>query len=699
MNIRTSSVLVFFVGVSALLAMAEAHSDLIVLRDGREYQGELIESDGEAVRFRVEGEARQYSKDEVVHIRLQKQRRWSAAETAADIDDAKLKAALGTQADAVRQTGAGTLTLHRNTSVTLESARTWTTRRREIVRILNEHGEDASIPSLTFHREAEEARILHGISVLPDGKVVHLRDTAIHTEFPHQRFPRYDSMVAWRFALPEGKPGTTLDFAYQVDRTSPLHDLPFSGEYRFGGVEPMRDLSVRIVTTPEVPLRWEVRNDAEGTVTHQREKANGQVIHTWTRAESPRLILEPQMPPLEDIVPRLVVSAETASWAELAERGHARVVEALEEQDIPALPEDVNPTVEAIWGFVSRAISENSVPVSAAGFSPGDLSQTLELRQGAPLDRTALLFAWLRAHQDQPVRWCWIRPREKGALGEQTPRLDGFDTPAVAVGEEGGRRILVLGDDLAAFGEPRARLGGSDCLLPGVGLLKLATPDPDWRGRDRSVSVQLDAEGTAEVEDRLICRGPAARRFRKWRGMTRKQIRNDVQKHIRERHPTAENIRWETDDDWRQNSPLFTIAFRYRVPGMAHVHPEVTSLKVPWLDYQSGVVGRDSREHPLVWQAPTRETVQLEVTSPPAGMSWQHIPETTECSVSTDPRRPNPEGDVTLKTEQTLEPNRAAYRLEYQRTAVELPVGQYFNLKDCLQRRARIGQQYWLARP
>lgn len=698
MYIRKSSILAFFLGVCAL-CVAEVHSDMIVLRNGREYQGRLVESDGETVRFRVEGETRRYSKDEVVHIRLQKQRRWAAVKSATEIDDAKLQSALGTQVDAVRQTGAGTLTLHRNTTVRLDSAKTWTTRRREIVRILNEHGEDASIRSFAFHRETEEARILHGISVRPDGKVVHLRDTAIQVEFPHQRFPRYDSMVTWRFALPEGKPGTTLDFEYQVDRTSSQHDLPFSGEYRMGGVDPMRDVSVRIVTSPDLPLRWEVLNDAAGTVAHKREQKEGQVIHTWTREESPRLILEPRMPPLADLVPRLVVSAESASWAKLADQGQARVVEALGPQEIPALPEDVAPAVESVWGFLSRAVSENSVPVSATGFSPGALNRTLELRQGASVDRTALLFAWLRAHQNQPVRWCWIRPREEGELGREVPRLDGFRTPAVVLGEGENRRVIVLGDDQAAFGEPRARLGGAVCLVPGVGLLELSLPDANWRGQDRRVRVQLDAEGTAAVEDQLVCRGPAARRFRKWRGMTREQIRNDVQKHIRDRFPTAADITWETDDDWTLNSTEFTITFRYRVPAVAHVHREVVSLKVPWFDYQSGVVGRDSRRHPLFWQAPMRDTVQVEVTSVPEGMSWRHIPETADCEVSADPRQPVGEGGVTLSTERTLEPSRAAYRVQYQRTAVEFHPEQYLELKNCLQRRARIGQKYWLARP
>lgn len=698
MNIRKCMILALFSGLCALWG-ADVHSDMIVLRDGREYEGTLLESDGEAVRFRVEGETRRYSKDEVVHIRLQKQRRWSEVETEAEIDDAKLQAALGTDADAVRQTGAGTLTLHRNTTVTLDSAKTWTTRRREIVRILKEHGEDASIQSFSFHREAEKGRIAHGISVRPGGKVVHLRDTAIQVEFPHQRFSRYDSMVRWRFALPEGKPATTLDFEYQVDRTSPLHDLPFSGEYRFGGVDPMRDLSVQIVTTPDLPLRWEVLNDAEETVTHEREEKEGRVIHTWRRDESPRLILEPRMPPLADLVPRLVVSAETAGWAELAERGEARVVDALAPQELPALPEDVSPDVESVWGFVGRSVSESSVPVSVSGFSPEGLARTLELREGSPLDRTALLFAWLRAHQDQPVRWCWIRAREDGELGEGVPRLDGFRTPGVVIGEGEDRRVLVLGDDQAAFGEPRARLGGSACLVPGVGLLDLSLPDADWRGRDRRVSVQLNAEGAAEVEDRLVCRGSAARRFRKWRGMTREQIRNDVQKHIRDRFPTAIDIEWETEDDWTLNSAEFAIVFRYRVPAIGHVHREVGSLKVPWFDYQSGVVGRDNRRHPLFWESPMRETVQVEVTSVPEGMSWSHIPETVDCAVSAKPRRGVDEGGATLSAERTLEPNRAAYRLQYQRTAVEMSAGQYLDLKECLQQRARIGQQYWLARP
>mgnify|MGYP006275085743 CR=1 FL=1 len=676
------------VACAFLLAVIGAKADMIVLDDGSEYRGELLRGDSTSVEFRVDGNVETYPRESVVHIRLQKKRDWAEAKTVEDIDDPLLHAALGVPFAELRQTGAGALVLHDSRTVELKGPQTWTKSRRQIIRVLNEHGKRESIRSLRFHKHGETARILHGLSVRPSGEVVHLRDTAVQTEHPYHHVPRYDTLTELRFALPEGKPGTLLDISTRTDRKQAVFGRMYADSFRMGGVDPMRDIQVTITAPKGLALHWQVLNDPDESVSHETTRTGATVRHRWTRESSPRLTPEPRMPPLADVIPRVVVSAGWQDWQQLALHIEQKMAVLRRQKDLPSSPDRIEATPQKLWEWISANIAEDAVPVAATGYRPGDAAKTMTLRQGAPLDRTFLLFAWLRA-AGKPAKWCWLRPRSAGALATDVPSLGQFTVPAVAVGERDERRFLVLGDELAAFGEPAARLGGAACILAGEGLTTLPVPEPLWRGTDRIVKVTLDEDGNAAVLDTVVARGPAARTYRQWRRKTPKEILHEVTGRVRSEVPTATDIGWSSEADFELNATAVSITRRYNVAALAHVNDAVASLRPPWLDYRATVVGRPSRQFDLFWNAPHRQTVHIEVAAPET-MRWEFVPESVERLVDEYAR---------LKTTSHAEGPRADYTVVYERSGQRIPADSYPALQECLRTRAKAGEKYWIGRP
>jgi len=688
MNRNTVSRLSLSLSVLLLAVLSTGvRGDIIVLRDGHEYAGTLVEATADGLTFRgKDGKQTEYKRGDIVHVRLQKRRRWADAGTVAEIADSLLNQRLEAGKTPPRAPGAATLTLHAKTAIRLLTTQTWEWRHREIVQVLTDAGESASVQSVYFRRDAESAQILHGISIRPDGTVSHLRDTAVQTESIYAATPRYDKIVKIRFAMPEGKPGTVLDYKTEVVRNAPSHDETFFGEFLFGAHDPKLDMQLEITSPPGLELRWQLLNDPDTSVQYKSGTKDGMTVHSWSRKASPQLHPEPLMPPLADIVPRVVVGVESGDWNAIAKQCGDTLAACDASCAQPALPEGVTATVEALWEYVSRNISSNGISLGATGYAPGDAGETLALRQGAPLDRTYLYYGWLKSAGTTDVCWSWLRSRGRGALAEDVPHIRAFSTPAVVIDGDSPMFIL-LGDDLSAFGEPALGQGGTDCVVAGKGRMTVPVAPTDWQGTDRAVAIELSRSGDARVEESITYHGPSARSLRAWRRKTTDEIMNDVRGMVNSVHAGGRDIEYEIKGDIRENAGDLVLKLSYVLPKLADARRSLCSLQPPWLSYNANVVGRPGRQLPLHWDTPFRSSVTVSVQGP-GGLQAYAAPPSATCD----------DGPARLATECSMDGSQSRFSLVYERAALDAPVADYARLKTCLETRASLGRQYWVWR-
>ena len=653
-----------------------------MLRDGHEYEGTLVKATDAEIVFRHGDETKAYPRPQVVHVRLQKQREWDGVEQAADIDDPVLQKCLQRDVSPEQYPGAGTVTLYRATTVRLRTPQLWERESRAVIRVLNEHGEGASIRQVQYRPDVDQVHVLHGVSVRTDGTVAHLRDTAVQDEAVFADHPRYDKVRRRRFALPEGKAGIVLDAATRVVRERPLSLFRFADEFAFGDMDPVLDMRVAIFVPKGCELRWSVVNDDAGVVRHEEEPADGGTWHRWQRENSPHTMPEPMMPPWGDVVPRLAVSAWPGSWEEQAKLYEQALAKA--DRLYPDLPEPPADSAVGLWEHVSRDVQAQGASLFATGLTPGDPSETWRLRAGAPLDRTYLLYRWLRKIGVSGARWVWVRPRGQGQLVREVPTLTALPVPAVMLPGD-PPSFLVPGDDLDAPGEPATRLGGAPCLVAGAGLREVPVPAAAGLGTHRKITLVLDREGNASVREKTTYIGSAARGLRGWRRLTEKEIRNNVEQQVRSVDARATAPKHRVVGDVTRNLPELSLELTYEIPEFADSRPTLCSLRPPWLEYEARSVGRDKHRFPLFWSTPRSDSVDVEVRFPDQ-LAVYSVPE--PCTVDGGPSR--------LQTDSREGDASVGYTVRYERTAVQAPSADYAKLKACLEARAGIGRQYWV---
>jgi len=174
----------------------------------------------------------------------------------------------------------------------------------------------------------------------------------------------------------------------------------------FEYTSPIRRLTYEVVAPKARPLRRiALRDPVAGTVSYSAEETQDHTIHRWVVRDVPRMYEEPDMPPLETVVQRLLVST-IPGWEEIS-RWYWRLCEPhLETTDqmrrtVGELTSGLagrQEKIEALFRFVSQQVRYLGLTMEteAPGYEPHDVRVTFENRYGVCRDKAALLVAMLR---------------------------------------------------------------------------------------------------------------------------------------------------------------------------------------------------------------------------------------------------------------------------------------------------------------
>lgn len=675
-----------------------AFADMLYLRAGEEYQGDLVAIDASRVTFRIAttGEERIFPKSEVQRVEVERVKQ--TPKRLEDLDETLRNDIWPSRVDPKEFPDADSVILYEALTVILQDDGKAIQQRRVVRQILTEAGQDEANIYLHYRSRDEKLVVEHARTISTDGVVTELSESAMRDSSVNAKEPTYDNQHELKFALKGGLPGALVD--YQTRRDSRWNDFdnPWDLEESFQESEPVLRREVRVFASPKTGgLAFETLQ-AEGRLAVSVSDQQGTIQLSAVATELEGIHDEPQMPENEDISPRLVLATacsdeDRSTWARVAEGYHGRVEDALAAPEACVAkarelargasgPEEV---ARLLYRYVSQEVRTVDVAPHEHTYAPRAADEVLRDGFGNRLDKSILFLAFLAAY-GIPSDLVWVRSQDHGALATTVPTLAQMTTPIVRL-TLGERTVWAdVGTDGLRLGQlPEGCQGVPGLLVNGKtrGLIDVPLLSAEASSEKTEIRARLLPDGTLEVERRATITGPDETDWREMREMSAEDLRVALQKAVTALHPAAELVDFEVRGMNDLDQPI-GVVLKYRVPDYAlRGGEDLLILGVPEIDYSATEVGRADRAWGLDWDAEEHATKDVFVEIP-EGFEVKSVPTAVSCETP-GIRYAASAGEL---------PGGVKFHDEFARTALSLAADRYDDWKRIVETRARLAREY-----
>ena len=402
------------------------YADLLIMRDGVETDGELLSSTPEQIVFERKKDQKTLTLDsadvlsvEIAHVN------GPVKQTIDEIMDNELSNALAVDTSIDKYKGDHKVILLDSHKIRLNTDGTYTWTSRIITKILKEKGKAAGFDNWTYDPQSEKFTIDFGRTI-NGTSVTNLSSRTIQSKSTISAYPEYKRLRNKKFALPEVKIGSILD--YQVTRvikTDPIHHI-FSLPLERGSIGdshtldagsndswkcspnsfyaalPLISKKITIDIPSTVKINEKILNDNDGLIHRSLVKAGDRTIYMY--ANSRTLDARPaeiSKPPAADYQPMILFS-EQKSWKQIYKEIGKFFIPSKEDMKvarnfIASLRKDGKGTIEDIFEFMALEITHTGIGIRDYSPIPGSVKQILENKRGSNIDCAWLMTCLLNA--------------------------------------------------------------------------------------------------------------------------------------------------------------------------------------------------------------------------------------------------------------------------------------------------------------
>lgn len=589
--------------------------DILYLSRGEELPGRLeqIKPDGTCVFTDTGGETRDYPPEQVVRVEFQRKRPGDDKTNVNELDDPILQDALKKEVTPERYPNAAYVTIYDDLNIEVKDDLSHTLTRRYIKKVLTRDGMRITNNSIDYLADRAKATILFARTVTPDGRLLHVDESAIEDGSRFGQYPQYDNARRLKWALKEVNLDSYIDCSYQV-RNSPATMLAPLYESEFlRDTEPVihRQVTVKFPAGVDVVVTGVWTQDV-GNISKSEETGPESTTYRWVVTDMPRLEAENMMPPHADVLPHVMISSMD-SWQRIGDEYGKEIAKLLPGPGEGPVAQKAGKLIEgkdsqfdrarAVYNFVARDIGYLEIPPSDYSFMPHKPQETLAAGQANALDKAVLLHAMLDSVNIGSTLLLAHR-RDEGVLPRENASLLPMSTPVVQVRAEGRTYFCVPTTQFISFGYLPGGVQGSPalcCASASNGLIELPLFDAAEEAALTESIIELSVDGRLHVRRREHPKGAIAARWREWSKYKPDEIRQKFERVVAAVHPGAKLLTHSqnvTDLD----KPV-VIEYEYEVEGYAlTAGGELLAFRVPELVYSASSIRKYERELPMFWK-------------------------------------------------------------------------------------------------
>lgn len=622
--------------ILTLATFFTANADVLYLNEGEEIIGQLKKIDGGKISFEeLNRGQRDFAESEVAHILISKIRKGDDIDNIASITDPVASGILQNLPDPSLFKDADYVTLYRLNDLEYLDGGKLVMRAREIIQILKEPGLDMANQSFYYYTDREACELEFAHTYSPEGRVYHVTDDAVSDESLLSGTPEYARLKKFKMALKKVDIGSIIDYSFIRELSGVDEAQPFSLSNTFGEREPVlhEELSVSFPTSMQInklQMQWPSENPPK---FHEKTQ-NGKKSWKWIFSDPKGFIPEQNMLSTSRIFPRVVVY-QPYDWAETSKKlaaayNEARPSDALLDEFLAKvrLTDDMTSyqKVCKLYEAINKDIRDVGMGTQQMGsFKPVSTSITLQKKYGNTQSMLALLhFALKKAGIESFPGFC-AGKRELVTVKDHS-NLGLTDSTILKIMIDGQPFYTDGGSIYLPFSYIPTYLQGTIAIFHDIDkssffFESLPRQTFDWNRFDRTVMVKILENGSMDVQESLLYRGPYEAGIRELKSIKEKDKQNYAERRVKKVHPRAVLQSFGLSDMNDLNGPA-VLTLKYTIPEAAQMASDkIMTFTNFWVNYDSGSASLATRTFPMQYWA-TEENQQVITFEMPENFNW-----------------------------------------------------------------------------
>jgi hypothetical protein len=533
---------------------------------------------------------------------------------------------------------ASAVILFRETSVTLKNDLDQITEEEVLLKILSDQAKNIfGDLKIMYDSRYETIAIEAAQTFTPANEIIPIMEGADNVITPPELLDAavYGAVKQRVISFSGVETGSILHWRTVKQTSYPKGDRFLWGNHSFASEIPIVKESFILKARHDLTLSFRLLNKLEEPVIADSNEFR---IFTWVTQNTPMIVPEWGMIPVESIVPRLLYTT-APSWTAIS--GWFRDIfesDCVPDADIRnrvrQLTEDLNDEtakIGAIYRWVADSVRNINVPLGLEGYRPNSPSTIFHNRCGDSRDKTVLLLTMLRAAD---LRADTVLFQSSGInVPADFPSISSYDALGIIAETTKKAKIWLdpQGVDLQAGYFPRAQGTVALRIKPeDFELVYIPVTKPEMSVSYQTLLIDLNPDGSATVTLKWQGSGYFDSKARKiLREKTPVEQENFLAGEILDFDRTA-RITSIKNPDWDDFSRSVAVQIEFTCSSLAVNESGVTILRMPVFPLRFGrievAMGKSERLYPVEMDATGTERMRVEIQCP-KGFEPLYIPE------------------------------------------------------------------------
>jgi len=376
----------------------------------------------------------------------------------------------------------------------------------QIIKINRESGKKFAEVQIPYNQTFQKVKIDFARTITREGKIIKLKRNAIHTVTPASLAPYaalYSSLKVKTVSMPAVELGSIIEYQYRILQKKSLMKNHFWDDFYFQSEEPLV-VSKYILVLPKSRTFKKLEKEINSPEITEK---GGQRSYSWEKRDSAGLIREPEMPPLKQVLPLLLISSvkdweEVASWYYTLAKEQMVADEPLKQEVFRLIKgkKTEREKIRAIYNYCSSNIRYVGLEIGINGYQPHQASEVFHLKYGDCKDKATLLITMLGV---AGIRSYPVLINSEHQIDASLPSPSQFNHCIVAVPDEEKYLYLDTTAEICSFGDLPAEDQNRDVLIVKEGKAILVKT-PLYRAQDnlctRKIEINLKEDGTISAK-------------------------------------------------------------------------------------------------------------------------------------------------------------------------------------------------------